>query len=61
MTAIWHNDGASWRLLAPTGFPDEAALHSLAEEAPQLLPLAGAPQLVVVGREVQLGTREASQ
>ncbi len=55
MTAIWHNDGASWRLLAPTGFPDEAALHSLVEEAPQLLPLAGAPQLVVVGREVQLG------
>lgn len=55
MTAIWHNDGASWRLLASTGFPDEAALHSLVEEAPQLLPLAGAPQLVVVGREVQLG------
>lgn len=55
MTAIWHNDGANWRLLAPAGFPDEAALHNLVEEAPQLLPLAGAPRLVVVGREVQLG------
>lgn len=51
MTAIWRNDGAGWRL----GFPDEAALHRLVEEAPQLLPLAGAPRLSVVGREVQLG------
>lgn len=56
MTAIWRNDGSGWRLLAPTGFPDEAALHSLVEQAPQLLPLAGAHGLVVVGREVQLGT-----
>jgi RecB family endonuclease NucS len=55
MTAIWHSDGTTWRLLDPTGFADEAALHNLVEEAPQLLPLAGEPQLVVVGREVQLG------
>ena len=55
MTAIWHNGGSGWRLLAPSGFPAEAALHDLVEEAPQMLPLAGAPRLVVVGREVLLG------
>jgi hypothetical protein len=37
-------------------FPDEATLHSLVEQAPQLLPLAGNPRLVIVGREVQLGS-----
>lgn len=55
MTALWRNDGSGWGLLAPGGFPDEAALHELVEEAPQLLPLSGAPRLVVVGREVPLG------
>jgi alkylated DNA nucleotide flippase Atl1 len=55
VSAIWRNDGSDWRLLAPTGFPDEAALHRLVEEAPHLLPLSGSPNLVVVGREVQLG------
>ena len=55
MTAIWRNDGAGWRLLAPAGFPDEKALHGLVAEAPQILPLAGAPQLTVVGQEVLLG------
>jgi hypothetical protein len=56
MTALWHNDGAGWRALAPAGFPEEAALHTLVEGAPQLLPLSGAPRLVVVGREVRLGS-----
>lgn len=55
MTAIWQNDGTAWRLLAPTGFPDEQTLHNLVEETPQILPLAGAPRLAVVGREVLLG------
>ncbi len=55
MTAIWRNDGSGWRLLAPAGFPDEAALHTLVEQAPQILPLAGTPRLVVVAREAQLG------
>ena len=55
MTAIWRNDGSGWRLLAPVGFDAEATLHSLIEEAPQLLPLAGTPRLSVVGREVWLG------
>lgn len=41
MTAIWQNDGTAWRLLSPAGFPDEAALQSLVEQAPRLLPLGG--------------------
>src|SRR5712692_3618053 len=55
MTAIWQNDGSGWHLLTPTGFPDEATLHTLVEQAPHLLPLAGTPQLIVLGREVRLG------
>ncbi len=55
MTAIWHNDGSGWRTLSAVGFADEATLHSLIEEAPQLLPLAGSSQLAVLGREVPLG------
>jgi RecB family endonuclease NucS len=56
MTAIWQHRDDEWRLLAPSGFPDEATLHSQVEDAPQLLPLAGSPLLAVVGREVRLGT-----
>ena len=55
MTALWRKDESAWGLLAAAGFADEAALHGLVEEAPQLLPLSGAPELVVVGREVALG------
>ena len=56
MTAIWSREGDDWSLLQPKGFSDEATLHSLVEEAPQLLPLAGSPALVVLGREVRLGS-----
>src|SRR5918997_823028 len=55
MTAIWQDDGTGWRLLAPTGFPDEQTLHDLVEETPQILPLAGDPKLVMIGKEVALG------
>lgn len=55
-TALWTNDESGWDLLTPSGFPDEKTLHGLVEEAPQMLPLAGSPDLVVVGREVQLGS-----
>lgn len=55
MTSIWVSDGEAWSLLSPVGFPDEAALHELVERSPELLPLAGAPRLVVIGREVPLG------
>jgi hypothetical protein len=43
MTAVWQRNGTGWRLLAPTGFPDERTLHDLVEETPQILPLAGDP------------------
>jgi hypothetical protein len=52
---IWTNQGSGWQLLATTGFPDEDALHSLVERAPQILPLAGSPRLIILGREVLLG------
>src|SRR5690606_32437736 len=55
MTAIWRHDGSGWRLVAPVGFPDEAALHTLVEQAPHILPLAGANGVTIVGREVRLG------
>jgi alkylated DNA nucleotide flippase Atl1 len=53
-SALWQHDGTEWKLTAPEGFPDEAALHRLVEDAPQVLPLSGSPTLVVVGREVAL-------
>ena len=55
MSAIWRRESDEWRPLLPAGFPSEAALHDLVEEAPHLLPLSGDPNLVVVGREVALG------
>jgi hypothetical protein len=46
-------------LLAPIGFPDESTLHSLVQEGPQILPLAGSPRLTIVGHEVLLGSNYA--
>ena len=60
MTAIWSSDSSDgWKLLTPAGFPSEVELHTLVEQSPQLLPLAGSPRLVVVGREVRLGNGSA--
>jgi len=56
MSSMWRKDGGVWVPLTPAGFPDEAALHSLIEEAPHTLPLSGRPDVLVLGREVQLGT-----
>lgn len=57
MTAIWQESPAhEWTLLEPTGFPDEKTLHDLVAAAPQLLPLSGSPRLIVLGREVLLGS-----
>lgn len=55
MTAIWQHANAGWQLLLPSGFPSGAILHGLIEQAPHILPLAGTPQLVVLGSEVLLG------
>lgn len=59
MTAIWSLDGEKWELVTPSGFPAEEALHDLVEQAPNMLPLAGDPQLTIVGREVHLGGNKA--
>ncbi|HSW42736.1 MAG TPA: hypothetical protein VLM76_09530 [Patescibacteria group bacterium] len=55
MTAIWAKADGAWRTLVPGGFPLEADLHTLVEDAPELLPLAGGPRLTIVGREVPIG------
>lgn len=56
MTAIWGTDpNGDWLPLAPTAYLAEAELHDLVRGAPQMLPLAGAPHLTVLGREVRLG------
>lgn len=56
MTGIWANKGDGWRLLSTSDYPDEATLHDLVEEAPQMLPLSGTPNLAVLGREPYLGS-----
>ena len=57
MTAIWGTDpNGRWLPLTPTPYLAEAELHDLVRDAPQMLPLAGTPQLTVLGREVRLGT-----
>ena len=57
MTAIWGTDPLGRLLpLAPTAYLAEAELHDLVRDAPQMLPLAGTPQLTVLGREVRLGS-----
>ncbi len=60
MTAIWGSGPDNqWQTLAPAAYQAEAQLHDLVESAPQMLPLAGAPRLTVLGREVRLGTGSA--
>lgn len=62
MAGIWIRSGtdeAGWTLGAPRSFPDEQTLHELIAENPQLLPLAGSPQLTVLGSEVPLGNGSA--
>ena len=56
MAGIWTEGADGWELASPSGFPAEADLHALVAEAPQVLPLAGAPRIAVLGSEVQLGS-----
>lgn len=57
MTAIWQEGpDREWTLLTPASFPDEKTLHDLVAKDPQLLPLSGSPRLIVIGREVRLGS-----
>lgn len=59
MTAIWQKGDLGWAVLEPVGFEDEAALHALVAGAPQVLPLAGSPKVVVLGSEVRIGSGSA--
>lgn len=56
MAGIWINSGAEWELGSPQDFQDEATLHHLIQENPQLLPLAGSPRLTVLGSQIRLGS-----
>ena len=56
MTGIWTNAGTGWELASSQVFPDEASLHRLIGDNPQLLPLAGSPRLIVLGSEVRIGS-----
>jgi len=60
MTAIWGaGPEGQWHTLEPAAYQAEAQLHDLVERAPQMLPLAGSPRLIMLGREVRLGTGSA--
>lgn len=50
LPGIWTQNDAGGKLSRPEGFPDEATLHGLIEEAPEMLPLSGAPALITVLR-----------
>lgn len=56
MTAMWRQSESGYQRLVPAGFPNERELHELVSSAPELLPLAGSPDLVTLGDEVSLGT-----
>ncbi|MGH3811598.1 MAG: hypothetical protein ACRDUV_03950 [Pseudonocardiaceae bacterium] len=56
MTAIWSEGGEGWELLTPAGFPDERTLEEIVATAPDLLPLSGTPRVIVLGRQVLLGS-----
>lgn len=56
MTAIYSEGIHGYDLLKPAGFPDERTLQRLVEKGPDLLPLSGSPRVVVLGREVTLGS-----
>jgi hypothetical protein len=57
--AIWRNDGDRWELATPAAFSLEKTLHDLVEGAPHVLPLAGDPRIIVLGREVPCGSGSA--
>ncbi|MDE2718855.1 MAG: hypothetical protein OXI33_17830 [Chloroflexota bacterium] len=56
MGGIWVKKRDARRTAASRKFGLQKDLHGLAEENLHMLPLAGSPKLVVVGRDVSLGT-----
>ncbi len=56
MSGIWVKSSGGWKTAASQKFGLEKELHGLAEENIHMLPLAGSPNLVVLGSEVSLGS-----
>jgi len=56
MSGVWIKNEDGWKTAASQKFGLEKDLHQLAEENIQMLPLAGSPNLVVIGSEVSLGS-----
>lgn len=56
MSGIWVKSNDGWKTAASQKFGLEKELHGLAEENIHMLPLAGSPNLVVIGSEVSLGS-----
>ena len=56
LPAIWTKLNDDWNIAPSEGFPDEATLHRLIDATPDMLPLAGSPNITILGSEVQLGT-----
>ena len=56
ISGVWTQNDEGWKLSRPEGFPDEATLHGLIEQTPEMLPLSGAPPVLILGREVPLGS-----
>ena len=51
MTGIWSLSDSRWRPAEPVSFRLSKELHDLIEQAPELLPLAGSPHLVMRGEK----------
>ncbi len=45
-----------WTLSRHQGFPEEATLRHLIRKTPKMLPLSGVPLLLILAREVPLGS-----
>jgi hypothetical protein len=56
MSGIWSMTDGVWRAEPSVRFAQEKELHDLVERTPGMLPLAGAPRVVVLGREVHCGS-----
>ncbi len=55
-SSIWTQDSNGWTLTQSNTFQDEATLQNLIEQHPEMLPLSGKPALIILGREVPLGS-----
>ncbi|HEX8092465.1 hypothetical protein [Jatrophihabitans sp.] len=60
MSGVWAKDRQDrWSPLIATGFISEGDLHELIEQTPAMLPLAGAPTIAIIGKEVVCGRERA--